>query len=71
MANVKIFHDEEGQTLTVWLDDPEREHHCEELADDLIVMKDDQGRVIGFEQINYRSSRNEQIKGSAVEFNVG
>jgi hypothetical protein len=35
MAEVKIFHDREGQTLTVWFTDPSQEFVCEETGDEV------------------------------------
>ena len=39
--------DRTGNTLSVWFDDPKKEHLCEEIGDDVILMKDGAGRVIG------------------------
>jgi hypothetical protein len=47
-------HDAVGHTLTVWLDDPAKEHVCEETRDEVVLMKDASGRVIGFELLHYR-----------------
>ncbi len=54
MDKIKIVHDAEGQTLTVWLDDPSKEAVCEETAEEVVLMKDASGRVIGFELLHYR-----------------
>jgi hypothetical protein len=54
MDKIKVIHDAIGHTLTVWLDDPRIEHVCEETADEVILMKDGSGRVIGFELLDYR-----------------
>jgi len=53
MAQVKVYYDREGNTLTVWFGDPKDEYVCEETGDEVILMKDKQGRVIGFEKLNY------------------
>lgn len=53
MDKIKVIHDAVGHTLTVWLDDPQREHVCEETADEVVLMKDADGRVIGFELLHY------------------
>ena len=53
MAEVKVFHDREGQTLTVWFTDPSLEHVSEETGDEVVLMKDRSGRVIGFEKLNF------------------
>ena len=33
MDKIKVVHDAEGQTLTVWFDDPAKEAVCEETTD--------------------------------------
>ena len=53
MADVKVFYDQTGNTLTVWLGNPKDEHICEETGDEVILMKDISGRVIGFEKLNF------------------
>jgi len=53
MAQIKVFYDEAGNTLTVWFDDPGHEHICEETGDEVILMKDKAGKVIGFEKLNF------------------
>lgn len=53
MAEVKIFYDRTGNTLTVWFTDPREEHVCEETGDEVVLMKDKAGRVIGFEKLNF------------------
>jgi uncharacterized protein YuzE len=55
MDKVRVFFDRKGNTLTVWFDDPKKEHVCEEIDDDVVLMKDRRGRVIGFERLNYLS----------------
>ncbi len=52
MEKIKVFYDEEGQTLTVWFDDPSKEYVAEETGDEVILIKDRAGRVIGFERLN-------------------
>lgn len=53
MEKIKVIHDAVGKTLTVWLDDPSNERVCEETADEVVLMKDSVGRVIGFEILHY------------------
>lgn len=53
MANLKILHDVKGRTLTVWFAPPDSEAICEETGDEVILMKNKQGQVIGFEKLNY------------------
>ena len=54
MAEVKVFYDKEGNTLTVWFDDPQKEHVCEETGEEIILIKDKEGRIIGFEKLNFQ-----------------
>lgn len=53
MGKIKVIYDAVGHTLTVWLDDPNKEHVCEETTDEVILMKDFDNRVIGFEVLHY------------------
>lgn len=53
MDKIKVIHDTMGQTLTVWFDDPMKESICEETTDEVVLMKDGTGRVIGFELLHY------------------
>lgn len=52
MDKVRIYYDADGKTLSVWLGDPETEEVCEEADDDTILMKNAEGRIIGFEKLN-------------------
>jgi hypothetical protein len=52
---VRVYHDRTGNTVTVWFDDPRKESICEEIGDDVVLIKDQAGRVIGFERLNYLS----------------
>ena len=53
MAEVKVYYDQAGNTLTVWFGDAQAEHVCEETGDEIVLMKDKSGRVIGFEKLNF------------------
>lgn len=61
MAQVKVFYDHIGNTLTVWFDDPQTEHLCEETGDEVILMKNKAGQVIGFEKLNFVQTTAEPI----------
>lgn len=56
MDAIKLIYDRAGQTLTIWFDDPARESVCEETADEVVLMKDEDGKVIGLEILGYRTS---------------
>lgn len=53
MAQVKVYYDHVGNTLTVWFGDPQDEYVCEETGEEVILMKDQLGQVIGFEKLNF------------------
>ena len=53
MAQVKVYYDEIGNALTVWFGDPQDEYVCEETGEEVVLMKDRTGRVIGFEKLNF------------------
>ncbi len=65
MDKIKVIHDVVGHTLTVWLDDPAKESVCEETAEEVVLMKDAEGKVIGFELLHYHPA--EGTVGLAVE----
>ena len=65
MDKIKVIHDEAGETLTVWFDDPLKEHICEETRDEVVLMKDGAGRIIGFEMLHYKPLTDQ--KGLSVE----
>jgi len=70
MAEINVYYDPMGNTLTVWfgaphsgsLRDRSSEYLCEETGDEVILMKNQQGEVIGFEKINYTISANTNLK---------
>jgi len=66
---VRIYYDRAGNTLTVWFDDPAKESICEEVGDDVVLMKDRRGRVIGCERLNYLS-RKQQNDGAVLPVEV-
>jgi uncharacterized protein YuzE len=53
MAQVKVYYDQIGNTLTVWFGNPEDEDEVEETGEEVLLMKDRHGRVIGFEKLNF------------------
>jgi len=59
MAQIKVFHDRTGNTLTVWFGEPQDEYVCEETGEEVILMKDRTGRVIGFEKLNFFADQSE------------
>jgi hypothetical protein len=69
MEKVRIYFDREGNTLNVWFDDPRKEYVCEETDDDVVLVKDRRGRVIGFERLNFLSPK-QQKDGGAIPLEV-
>ncbi len=61
MAQVKVYYDQEGNTLTVWFGNPADEYVAEETGDEVILMKDKNGSVIGFEKLNFRVSDSSRL----------
>jgi len=66
---VRVYFDRAGNSLTVWFDDPTKESVCEEVGDDMVLMKDRRGRVIGFERLNYLPKR-KRAKGTNIPVEV-
>jgi uncharacterized protein YuzE len=62
MEQVKVFYDRTGNTLTVWFGSPEKEYVCEETGDEVILIKDREGRVIGFEKLNFSVEAREELR---------
>src|SRR2546428_10455525 len=56
MLPMKLVFDKVGNTLNVWFDDPQKEHVSAETTEDVILVKDSDGRVIGVEVLNYLSA---------------
>lgn len=64
MARVKVCYDRQGNTLTVWFGDPKEEYVCEETGEEVVLMKDRTGKVIGFEKLNL-------VQGETTPLQVG
>ena len=62
MAEVKVFYDREGRTLTVWFADQSPEYVCEETGDEVVLMKDAAGHVIGFEKLNFSIPQTDSLR---------
>lgn len=54
MDKIKIIHDMASQTLTVWIDDSAKESVCEETTEEVVLIKEAEGKVIGFELLHYQ-----------------
>jgi uncharacterized protein YuzE len=62
MAQVKVFYDQTGNTLTVWFGNPQDEYVAEETGEEVVLMKDKSGRVIGFEKLNFSKPDTDQLR---------
>jgi hypothetical protein len=57
VKKLRVCYDREGNTLSVWFGDPAKEHVCEEADDDIVLVKDRKGRIIGFERLNFLTAK--------------
>src|SRR3989442_12513583 len=64
MAEVKVFYDREGKTLTVWFTERSREYVCEETGEEVVPMKDAGGHVIVFEKLNFWIPQPKRLMGA-------
>jgi len=69
MDKLTIYYDREGNTLGIWFDDPKQEHICEESDDDMILVKDRRGRIIGFERLNFLTAK-QRKEGASIPMEV-
>ncbi|MGA2975880.1 MAG: DUF2283 domain-containing protein [Spirochaetia bacterium] len=64
MEKLKIYYDRTGNTLTVWFGDSKGEYTSEETDDEIVLMKNKDGQVIGFEKLNYSGKAAEHLSFS-------
>ena len=57
MEKIRLFLNRESNTLDVWFDDPEKEFISEETGEEIILKKDINNKVIGFEKFNLFTNR--------------
>lgn len=62
MAQIKVYYDRKGNTLTVWFDNPTEEYVAEETGEEIVLMKNRDGKVIGFEKLNFTAQTSEAMK---------
>ena len=53
---VKVIHDRTGNTLTVWFGNPADEYVCSDAGEEVVLMRDSNRTVIGFELLPKRLS---------------
>ncbi len=54
MEKIIVYYHQESDTLDVWFGDPKDEYSCEEAGEGIILKKDKDGHVIGFEKLCLR-----------------
>ena len=59
---LKIYYDRRGNTLTVWFGNPADEYVAEETGEEIVLMKDRAGKVIGFEKLNFTTQSADAIR---------
>ena len=47
--------------MTVWFGDPQDQYIVEETGDEVVLMKDQHSKVIGFEKLNFSESDQESV----------
>ena len=62
MIRITVFYDREGNTVTVWFAEPAAEFVAEETGEEVILMKDKGGRVIGFEKLNFNPGGTDAVR---------
>ena len=63
---IKIHYDADGKTLTVWFDDPTKEFIAEETGEEVIIIKDRDNKVIGFERLNFTLESDQDLTVEAI-----
>ena len=69
-AQVKVYYDRKGNILTVWFGNPadealgvsQREYVTEETGEEIVLMKDRDGKVIGFEKLNFTAQSADSVQ---------
>jgi uncharacterized protein YuzE len=67
MPEIKVYYDREGNTLTVWFGNPADEYIAEETGEEIVLMKDRSGKVIGFEKLNFTAGQSTDALRIAFE----
>lgn len=62
-----MVYDATGNILNVWFADPKQEHVCEETGEEVVLVKDRRGKVIGFEKLNFLPGNHKTVKRLPVE----
>jgi len=65
-SSLKVYYDADGKTLTVWFDDPSNEFIAEETGEEVIIIKDRNNKVIGFERLNFTLEYGQDLNVEAI-----
>ena len=57
MEKIRVIVNRESNTLDVWFDDPKKEFISEETGEEVILKKDKNNKVIGFEKLKLLSGK--------------
>ena len=61
MEQMKIVFDKLGNTLDIWVGNPEDEVISEETGDEIILKKDANGKTLGIEKLNVMPVGEEEV----------
>ena len=68
MELIRVIHDTVGHTLTICLGDPSQEYISTLTEDEIVVMKNHEGQILGFEVLHYHPK--ESQAGLSVEATI-
>ena len=61
-VEIKVYYHREGNTLTVWFGNPTEEYAAEETGEEIVLMKNRDGKVIGFEKLNFTAQSTDTVR---------
>jgi len=61
MEQMKIVFDKLGNTLDIWVGNPENKVISEETGDEIILKKDANGKTLGIEKLNFMPVGEEEV----------
>ena len=62
MGQVMVLYDRGAGRLTAWFGDPQEEHTGEKTGGEVILKKDKEGHVIGFERLSFSVPSQEDLQ---------
>ena len=70
MDKVIVYYHQQADTMDVWFGDAEQEFSCEEIGGGIILKKDKEGKVLGFEKLYVHESLNQLLPSQPVPFEL-